>query len=501
MKTGKLASALLIVMLMSFIPGALAFDFSQIEDKIVEHTLDNGLTFLILPRHEAPVISFVTQANVGCADDPKGYMGLAHMFEHMAFKGTKEIGTTDFEKEKKWIAEEDRIFEMILDERARGDLADSARLAELETQMQEATDSASQYVVTNEFNQILNREGGVGLNAGTSQDQTSYYISLPSNKLELWMAMESDRFANPILRDLYKEKQVVAEERRFRVESSPTGRMFYQEYVGLAFNSHPYGQPIIGEMNEIQNYNRPIMRDQFNKYYIPRNLVIAIVGDVEPDEVIKLADKYFGRIKDRPKLRPLDVRDPAPYGVRTTTIYDEAQPMFISGYFIPSANHPDFIAVSALANYLGSGRTSVFNKKLVKEDKSAIEASAWAGFPGRKYHTLFNIICIPSNESTNAENEAKILAEIENVRTDLIPVEELDKIKAQAKAGMINAMGSNMGLASQLTAYQTRTGNWRDLFDYLNKVNALTREDIKRVAETYLDPQKRVVVYIEKPEA
>jgi len=499
MRDSKFLTKLMIFAVLMVVSTAWAFDFSEIENKIVEYKLDNGLTIIVLPRHDAPVVSFVTNVNTGVADDPKGATGLAHMFEHMAFKGTEEIGSKDLKKEMNWMAEEDRIFELILDERSKGDLADSAKLAELEADMALATDSAFAYSETNEFGKIADRNGGVGLNAGTSFDNTAYYISFPSNKLELWMAMESDRFHKPVLRELFKEKQVVAEERRYRVESMPIGRMV-NEYLGLAYISHPYGQPLIGEMSEIQDYNRPVMMEQFNKYYIPRNMAIGIVGDVDPEEVYKLAQKYFGRLEDKPKPRPQWIEEQESFGIRKSTIVEKSQPMVIFGYHVPSRVHPDWVALNALAGYLGSGRTSVFYKELVKDKKSAVAVETFTGYPGSKYPSLFSVLCVPSNESSNSENETAILAEIDKVRTELIPESELEKIKAQAKAGMINGLASNTGMASRLTRYQLSHGDWRELFNYLDKVNALTTDDIKRVAETYLDPEKRFAVYIEKPE-
>ncbi len=146
-----------------------------------------------MPRHDAPVVSFATIANAG-GDHPKGANGIAHMFEHMAFKGTKEIGTSDFKKESKWMTDEDKIYGMIRAEKEKGLRADSATLAGLDKQLQSASDSASQYIKVNEFGEIYNREGGVGLDAGTSYDFTVYHVSFPANRLELWMAAESDRF-------------------------------------------------------------------------------------------------------------------------------------------------------------------------------------------------------------------------------------------------------------------------------------------------------------------
>jgi len=500
MNRNRTGLAMALILLLSMASTAFAFDFSEIEDRIVEFSLDNGLKFIILPRHDAPVASFVTQVDAGCADDPKGAMGLAHMFEHMAFKGTKEVGSKDLKKELQWMAVEDSIFNLILDERAKRDLADTARLAELEEQMKVATDSATSYSEMNEFSQIVGKHGGTGLNAGTGYDNTTYYVNFPSNKLELWMALEADRFANPVLRELFKEKQVVAEERRFRVESSPTGRLLFGEYLELAFNAHPYGMCMIGEMSEIQDYNRPQMMEHFKSHYVPRNIVISIVGDVDPKKVQKLAKKYFGKLEDKPDPKPVTVIEPDPFGIREVTIKENSQPLFIMGYHIPAVTHPDFTALEALASYLGSGRTSALYKDLVKEKKSAVEVQAFSGYPADKYPTLFNILCVPSNEHSNQENLEAILGHIEKTRTELIPVEELDKIKAQAKAYLINALGSNAGLAGQLVNYQTKLGDWRKLFKELDRVNALTPEDIKRVAEKYLDPEKRITAYLEKPE-
>lgn len=487
-------------LLVLMVSSVLAFDFSTVENKIVEHKLANGLTLIIYPKHDAPVISCYTHVNYGGAEDPMGSMGISHMFEHMAFKGNTEIGTTDYRKEKKWMDEEDRIFELILEERSKGDLADSARLAELDTQLQAATDSAAQFIINNEYSQLLEMEGVVGKNAGTSRDATVYYMSLPSNKLELWMYLESTRFMEPVLREFFQEKQVVAEERRYRVESSPTGRLFQSEYVGLAFNAHPYGKCLTGEMSEVQNYSRAAMREQVRTQYVPSNMAVSIVGDVDPAKAIKMAEKYFGRLEDRPHARPLIIDEAEPYGVRTTTLYENSQPLCVMGYRIPSNNHPDWHALNALSDYLGSGRTSVLYKKLVKEDKTAVEVAAFTGYPASKYTSLFSVLCVPSNESTNAANMEIVLAEIEKVRNELIPESELEKIKAQSKANFINLMGSNNGMAGQLAAFQIRTGNWRDLFKELEKINSLTTEDIKRVAQLYLDPSRRVIASIEKPE-
>jgi predicted Zn-dependent peptidase len=479
---------------------ASAFDFSDIESRVVEFRLNNGLKVLVLPREEAPVASFVTMVNVGGADDPKGSTGIAHLFEHMAFKGTKEIGTSNLSNELKWMAEEDRIFKQIFEEKAKGAAADTARLAKLEEELQKASDSAGQYVVPNEYGQIVEREGGVGLNAFTSYDVTAYHMSFPANRLELWMAMEADRFTNPVLREVYKEKHVIAEERRMRTESSPQGKLV-EEFISAAYKAHPYHNSLVGHMSDIMNYNRMDALQFFKKYYVPSNMVVVIVGDVRPENVRQLAEKYLGKIPAGPKPAPILTEEPPQISERRITVRDKAQPVYLCGFPIPHSTHPDMPALEALADYLGQGRTSQLYKSLVKEKKLAIQAVAFAGFPGVKYPSLFGIYAMPAKDKTNAENEQEILAIIEKVKNELIPAEEVEKIKARAKANLINSMTGNEDLAMALATYEVVNGGWRKLFNAMEKVESLTPEDIKRVANQYLDANRRTVGMLEPEES
>ena len=477
----------------------MAFDFSKIEKQVVEFKLDNGLKFIVLPRHDAPVVSFVTIADIGGTTDPKGAAGLAHMFEHMAFKGTREIGTTNHEAELKWMNREDSIFSLILDEKSKFEYADSARLVQLTAMLQEASDSAKQYVVSNEYGQIYEREGGIDINAGTGYDMTAYFSEYPANRLELWMAMESDRFINPVMREFYTEKQVIAEERRMTRESSPQGKL-QDEFLGAAFKDHPYGISLIGPMSDIQNFSRPVAVDYYKKYYVPTNMVIGIVGDVDPEQVHELAQKYFGVIPTAPKPRPILTVEARQNAERKIVLKDKAQPLYFTAFHIPDNEHSDWLALEALADYLGQGRTSQLYKNLVKDKKIAIQTAAFAGFPGSKYPTLFMIYSVPSKDHSNAENDAEILSEIERVKNETISAEELNSIKARAMAGRINELTSNGGLAFQLAYSELIKRDWRKLFTEIDRVNTLTSEDIKRVANEYLDINRRTVGFLESEE-
>ncbi len=479
---------------------AMAFDFSELEKSVQEQTLDNGLKIIVLPRHDAPVASFITWADVGSVDDPKEYTGIAHMLEHMAFKGTTTLGAKDFDKEKELMAIEDSVWLALRAERKKGHLADSTKLAELEVAYDKAREDAFEIVETNAYTKLAGQVGGVGINAGTSYDFTMYTMSLPSNKVEFWMASESERFLNPVLRELYKERDVVAEERRMRTESSPFGRMM-EEFFALAFKAHPYGVSVIGHMSDIQNYSRDALKEHFNKYYVASNLTVAVVGDVEPKDVFKLAKKYWGRLPNKPKPERVATVEPEQLGERRMVMEDPAQPIYWVGWHIPEGVHPDRPAIDAMLDYLGQGRTSLLYKNLVKDKKIAAEVMAFAGLPGNKYPTMASVIAIPTPEHDNLECETEILADVERLKEVLLTPEEMEGIKARAKSTFINGLVDNMGLAQQLASYQTEWGDWHQMFRELDRINAVTPEDIQRVAKQYFTTKNRVVVMMSTVES
>jgi len=468
------------------------FDFSELENAVSEHTLDNGLRILVMERHDAPVASFITFANVGGANDPKEYTGLAHMLEHMAFKGTTDIGTKDIDKELTLMKTEDSIFYELRAERKKGRQADTTRLAELKQAFADAIEAAGEYVEPNAFDHILETEGSVGLNAGTGMDMTIYMMSLPSNRLELWMAMESERFYKPVLREMYRERNVIAEERRQTLDNSPFGRTL-DEMKASAFLAHPYGISIVGHMSDIQNYTRDAVKEHFKKYYVPTNLIVAVVGDVKSKEVFKLAEKYWSRIPYRPRPEELATIEPKQNGERRVELEDPAQPLFGACFHIPNSTHPDWPALQAMMDYLGQGRTSLLYENLVKEKKIAADVGAFAGYPGNKYPCLALIYAIPSAGHTNEECEEQIFTEIDKMKDELLPVEEVEKIKARAKASFINGLNSNMGLAMQLATFENKYGDWRELFKQLDRINTVTPEDIQRVAQEYFTKNNRTV--------
>jgi predicted Zn-dependent peptidase len=475
-----------------FVSFSLAQNLEEFEKKVTEFTLDNGLHFIVLERHEAPVVSFHTYADVGSVDEVKGITGMAHVFEHMAFKGSNTVGTKDYKAESEAMAKVDEAFLELKAERRKGDRADPKRLEELQKQLEEAQKAAGDYLVHDEFEEALTREGGSGLNASTSWDATRYIISLPSNKVELWMSLESDRFLNPVLREFYKEKDVVMEERRLRTESQPIGRLL-EEFIAIAYKAHPYGEPVVGHMSDLQTMTRAEAEAFFKRYYSPSNLTIAIVGDVNPKQIKKLAEIYFGRIPSGPKPDPVETAEPPQLGERRVVVEDPSQPFVLIGYHKPNILHPDNAVFDAITDIIGVGRTSRLYKSLVKEKKIAIAASGFQGLPGNKYPGLFLFYAVPAKGHTNEENEEAIYAEIEKLKTELVTPEELEKAKTRSRASLIRQLSSNRGLAAQLTFYEVVTGDWRNLFKQLDKIERVTAEDIQRVANEYFKTKNRTV--------
>jgi len=461
----------------------------RVKEEITEFSLDNGMKFLVLERHRAPVVSFTLYADVGGANEPDGQTGVAHYLEHLAFKGTPKIGTTNYEAEKPLLKQLDGLFEQMEAAEKEGD---ADKLAELTVQFELVQKEASQYVKQNELGKIVEQSGGVGMNAATSTDATYYFYSLPSNKLELWMSLESERFLEPVFREFYKEKQVILEERRLRTENSPVGKMV-EEFSQVAFQVHPYGRPLIGSTEDIKSLTRENVRDFFETYYVPENLTAAVVGDVNPEKVKQLAEIYFGRFPDKPTPPPLTAVEPPQTETRELTLRLETQPWYLEGYHRPSLQHPDNAVYDAIAAILSDGRTSRLYKSLVEKQQLALAAQGFSGYPGDKYPNLMLFYAMLAPGKDIDEVAAALRAEIERLKTEPVAPEELERVKTQARAGLLRSLDSNMGMAQALVEYEVKTGSWENLFEKLEAIAAVTPADIQRVARETFRPENRTI--------
>ncbi|MGO9093902.1 MAG: M16 family metallopeptidase [Bryobacteraceae bacterium] len=492
----RLARFLAVAMLLAAGSMLAADDFKDIEGRVTEFTLRNGMKFLVLERHMAPVASFFTYADVGSVQDGKGTTGLAHIFEHMAFKGTETIGGKDYAKERVALAQVDQTFVALRQERDQGVKADPQKMKALEAAFKEAQERAEKYVAENEFGKTIEQAGGRGLNASTAWDATRYLFSLPSNEMELWFYLESERFRDPVLREFYKEKDVVMEERRMRTDSQPIGKLV-EEFLHVAYLAHPYGIPTIGYMSDLENLARPDAEAFFKKYYIPSNLTGVVVGDVNPRQAREDAEKYFGRIPSGPKPEPVRTVEPEQGGERRVTLELESQPILLIGYHKPDINDPDEAVYDAISSLLSQGRSSRLYRSLVRDKKIAVEAAGFPGLPGFKYPGLFIFFSVPAQGHTNAESEKAIDAETERLKKEPVTKEELEGVKRRARSGLIHGLADNTNLAMQLADWQALTGDWRNLFRQLDKINAVTPEDILRVSKAVFKKSNRTVGTIE----
>lgn len=475
---------LVALLFLPFFQAGYAQSLDDFEEKVTEFTLDNGLTFIVVERPVAPVASMVSYVDVGGINEPGGHTGMAHIFEHMAFKGTHDIGTSNWEKEKPLLQEMDQTYQMWLDEKYSPQ-PDSATLSKLWTQFKDLQEEAKKYVENNEFSQIIERNGGTGLNAGTSWDWTQYFYSLPENRIELWFSLESDRFENPVFREFYTEKEVVREERRMRTESQPVGRLL-EEFLAVAYTAHPYGRPVVGWNSDITATTMEDAREFYETYYVPSNITIGIAGDVDPENIKELAQKYFGDMETAPEPPPVYTKEPEQRGKREFTIQGQAQPFLLMGYHTVPEGHPDFNALQLLGSVLSGGRTSVLYKRMVDEQKTALAVQAFNGFPGTKDAGMFITFAVPNRGFGVDTLKTTILNEIEDIKEGEIDADALDRARTNARANLIRGLDSNTGIAQALAAAEAQQGDWRNLFTNLEDMQDVTVDDLQRVAKKYL---------------
>ena len=475
---------------------AAAQDLASFEKRTTVKTLDNGLTVVICERPEAPVFSFFTHVDAGSVQDPLGETGLAHMFEHMAFKGTDKIGTTDYAAEKVALEKVEQAYAAYIAERDKPVGRDEQKVKELQKVWMDATTEANKYVKPNEFPQIVEMNGGEDLNANTSDDETNYFYSFPENRLELWAYLESERFLHPVMREFYKERNVVIEERRMRVDSNPIGRLL-EQFTTAAFQAHEYHRPTIGWISDLNTFSATDAKKFFDKYYIPSNMVVAVVGDVKASETMPVIEKYFGRIPSRPKPDERTTTEPPQNAERRVILQDMSQPLYLEGYHRPDYRSPDDAVYDAIADLMSNGRTSRLYRALVRDKKIAADSAGFTGLPGNKYPHLFAFYAFPLPGHKPDEMAEAIHVEIEKLKNEDISDEELKMIKTRAKANLIRSLGSNEGLANNLAIYQSRYDDWRELFRSVDRIDKVSKADIRRVATQTFVPTNRTVGIIE----
>jgi predicted Zn-dependent peptidase len=495
MKRSFAASVVVCLVLLSAVSLMAQQDLiANFEKRVTVQQLDNGLTVLICQRPEAPVFSFYTFVDAGSVQDPKNETGMAHMFEHMAFKGTDKIGTTDYAAERAALEKVEQAYAAYRNEREKSVGRDEKKVQQLFQAFQQAADEAEKYVIKNQFGEIVEINGGVGLNASTSYDETVYEYSMPVNRVELWAYLESERFVHPVMREFYKERDVVMEERRMRTDSRPTGRLI-EQFVAASFLAHPYHRPTIGWPSDLTRFSATEAMNFFRRYYVPSNMVVAVAGDVKPEQLMPVVQKYFGRLPASPRPIEDPTVEPPQNSERQVVLRETAQPFYIEGYHRPSFRDPDDAVYDVISDLLSSGRTSRLYRSLVRDKRIAAMSAGFSGFPGTKYPHLFAFYAVPMPGHTPQEIRDAIHAEIAKLKTEDVTDDELKMVKTRARANLIRGLADNAGLAQQFGTAQMRYGDWREIFRQVDRIEAVTKADIRRVAnKTFLDTNRTVGV-------
>jgi predicted Zn-dependent peptidase len=499
-------------LVMAVMLGGLTAAAQDARVPVQEVFLDNGMKLLMVERHESPTVTAGWTAHVGSVNEDIGVTGIAHLFEHMMFKGSRTLGTSDYEKEAEIIESLDQIrlqmdveYAKMREAKRRGEVTGSIylpenqteRLAELREEMKALQAQQKEFIVKDEFDQIYTEAGASGMNAGTMQDATIYFITVPANKLELWFWMESERLLNPVFREFYSERDVVREERRMRVESNPTAK--YEEQFDFMFwGSLPYHHPVVGWPSDVESIGRASANEFFATYYAPNNITAALVGDFSSEEALALAKKYFGRIpRGETAPPPVVTEEIEQLAERRMTARADTNPSVqIRWHTVPFA-HRDFYALDVMDSLLND-RTGRLYKSLV-ESKQLATGEPYSSFNPLKYGGSLEIGAELADGVDHQMVEEALLAEIELLKDEPVPERELQKVKNQSLADSYRRLQSNFFLLLQLLLYDV-WDDWQFLNDSPAKIQAVTAEDVQRVANAYLTDTDRNTLWYYRTE-
>lgn len=463
----------------------------RLRQSTVKFQLENGLTVLVRQRRNAPVFSALTYADVGAYDE-EGILGVAHMLEHLAFKGSPRQ-SLDFEKERALLEEMDDVFE-----EARG-CTDPKKKGMLLDRLDRMQRQASTLAESNAYGSYLSRQGGVGLNAATSHDATKYYVSLPNTKLELFFALEAERFQAPVFRDIYSEKKVVLEERKMRVEGSPMGR-YQEQYAAVSFGNN-YSRPVIGTEDDIQSIGRKDVENFFKEHYGPEALTITIVGNVDPETVRMYAEKYFGNWVSSVRHKGLCMNEALAVSSRNDRCLEgssSAGPILLKGLYRPGVcQTAAAIPLDIADECLTGGRHSRLGNALVMTSK-ALTVSSYGTFPGEKHPSQMLVYAVPTALSDLHEVDRIIMSEIDAFCETGPTQQELLKFIKGTQSAVFGVLQSNAGMASALASYENLTTSWENIYKELYSLVDQTPHSVADECSKYLTSSNSFSGYVYK---
>ena len=478
------------------LPSGLQAD--GLQQRISDHTLANGWTFILVPRPGPPILTFQTRLDVGSIHEHDGIRGMAHMFEHMAFKGSDRVGSLDWPAELKALARVGSTRDELLQARKQGD---GEWLRTSEAAFAAAQEEAAALVDGEAFSRLLEDAGGGGsLNAFTRADATGYVVSLPANALELWCWLERERFTRPVLREFYREVSAVIEERNMRVDSAPFGALL-EAWKLAAFQAHPYRHPVIGYEQDIAAYDREEAAAFFRANYNASRLVTTIVGDIDRDSLLPMLERYFGDLPAGPATPAVGPPEPEQTEQIRIEVPFPAEPILILGWKCPPANAQDSPAVEVAVRLLGLGASSRLERRLVRAEQLAVYTGAGNAFPDASYTNLAYVIAVPNAEVEVEALEEAILEEISLLAESGADPAELTGVKRVARAEFLRSMRDPADLAGLLCEYQARTGHWRNAFKEVERISAVSDADVRAALKRYFRPERCTVATLVKPGA
>lgn len=462
---------------------------SYFQERVVEKKLPNGITLLMMNRGYSPTLSLRISFRVGSSDESYNTIGAAHILEHMLFKGTETLGTKDYKKEKKILNRIEAIGETL--DRLRLEHPESLSIPALEKELEMLQKDHESYTVSSPYDRIYTEIGGIGLNASTSKDMTGYYIQLPAEEIETWAKVESERLKNPVLREYYRERDNIIEERLMRTDSSGNG-LLSEAFFAAAYSAHPYRHPVIGWASNIKYMSIHDIRRFYRDYYIPSRMTITIVGKQDVDETYRIVSKYFNDIKTGIDPGEVKILEPVQAGEKRVDVFFRSQPFLILGWKKPAAPDPADLAFDVISTAMGEGKSSRLYRSLVLDKKIASAVYTWNGAPGARYDNMFLVYAAPASGVSTEDLEREILKEISLFRKD-VSEGELDRVKSIAESSFMFMMDSNESIAGHLSYYQTILKDWSYISRYTEDLNRVSVEDVQNAIDTYMIEKNRTV--------
>jgi predicted Zn-dependent peptidase len=482
-----------IVALLLWALPASAQDAKEFEKKVTEFTLPNGLHFIVFERHQAPVAAFHTHVSSGSANDPAGQTGIANLVSRMALKGTETIGTRDWANEKKALEAVDQAWDRLQAEHRKGVRSRPENLVTLESDFNLALEKARALGDPGAYSRMIEDNGGLNIVSRVQPDAMEFSYELPSNRLELWFSLESQRLMHPVMRDFYRERSLVSEDYIANVQGKPMARL-EESLLATAFQAHSYRNPSTGWPGDFTRLSASQARAFMDTYFVPGNIVMSVAGDIDPAAVRRLADKYFGPMPAKP-LPPLaDTFEPQQAGPRTVEVITTQLPAVVVGYRRPNQTSPDDLSFDLLQLIMSNGESALLRKAFT-EKNLAQSANARATFPGGRYPNLFLFTVAVQPGHTVDECRKALDALLLQFESKPVDPENLNRAKAILRTAAANRMSANAELAGLLAAYYAGYGDWRQLFKELDQLDKLTGQDLQKTALRYFIPTSQTIVY------